>query len=166
MYDIKKEIQEITNKEIFMATHESFGHCLTEHLLNDKELRDKLYMMPRPRDEFDIVMATRFFSEEDALAKIQEGLEKSYKKIVNWRKDLMNPYLELQITFETPVGEGIVKNASFNKMLKVHGLRIILIAGDKLGRSFYIKTAYPMRSINDIDEIYEAIDEWQMKKKR
>ncbi len=165
MYDLEREIQEITDEKIFFAIHEAYGHCLAEHILTDKELSNKLYDMPKPKSYDDIVMATRFYSKESALNFIQSGMLREIDKVKQWRAKLMYPFLELSVTFKEPVGEGIIKNADHKKKVPVHGLRIILIVGDKMGRAFYIKTAYPIRVFEDIDNIYDAIDEWQEKKK-
>lgn len=164
MYNIEREIQLITEREDFLAVHEAKGHCLTEHLLSDKELRQKLYKMPRPRTEEDIVMATRFFSEKQALLDIQKTLENRKEEIIEWRKYLLNPYHEIQEILKEPVGEGIVKNADFNHLIPVHGLRIVLVKGDSLGRAFYIKTAYPNCVFQDVDEAYFAMDNWEKQK--
>lgn len=162
MYNIDREIELITNLDDFFAVHESKGHCLTAHVVPEKkELIYKLNKMPRAKDTGDIVMSTRFFSIAQALKAIQEALECFKEDIVAWRKHLDNPYFEIQYTSDTFTGEGICKGACYNDLISVHGLRVVLIKGDSLGRTFYIKTAYPNCAFEDVDYVYEAMDKWQ-----
>lgn len=166
MFNIKKEIEEITQREIFMAIHEQKGHCLTEHLLDNRELREKLWEKKKMNHSEEITMATRFFSEDSALTLIQELLHRHIDDIIKWRKMLDYPYLEIQETFSESTGEGIAKGTDYDRLIEVHGLRIVLIAGDSIGRAFYIKTAYPINVFEDNDEIFDAMDEWQEQKRK
>lgn len=163
MFNIEREIEEILDENLFLTYHEHKGHCLTEHLLSDKDLRQKLWNMPKPADENDIVMATRFYSREQALKAIYEALSAHVDEIREWRKNLLYPYLEISHTDTKPTGEGICKNTDKN-LIAVHGTRVILIANDNEGRAFYIRTAYPVRTYDDVDVIYDAMDEWQERK--
>lgn len=162
MYNIDREIELITNLDDFLAVHESKGHCLTEHVIPDnKELIYKLHKMSRSEDVGDIVMSTRFFSTTQALKIIQEALSCFKEDIVTWRKHLNNPYCEIQYSSDEFTGEGICKGTCYNDLIPVHGLRVVLIKGDSLGRAFYIKTAYPNCAFEDVDCVYDAMDKWQ-----
>lgn len=165
MFNVDNEIKMITDEEDFICVHEAMGHCLTGHLLNDRELRQKLYGMPKPRDLDEIIMATRFFSKEQALHDIRQALAENREQIISWRKHLDNPFCEIQCTFSKETGEGICKNTDFQERIPVHGIRVILIRGDSLGRAFYIKTAYPNCTFEDVDVVYDAIGRWQEKRK-
>lgn len=165
MYNIHREITEILDATIFKASHELKGHSLFEHTKSDKDLIRKLSGMRRG-SEYDIVLASRFFDERQARQSIYDLLLQSEETIVKWRKTLDNPVLEIYGEFENPVGEGIAKNTDYETKFLLHGLRIILVAGDSIGRAFYIKTAYPVNNIDDSDVIYDAMDEWIEKNKK
>lgn len=163
MYNITKEIEEILDPLIFNASHELKGHCLFEHVISDRDLRLKLKYMKKAQYG-EIVIASRFFSKEQARKAIYTLLKKNENAIIAWRKELNEPYLEIEGNFKEAVGEGIAKNTDFSNLFSLHRLRIVLVKGDSIGRAFYIKTAYPTNSISDNDAIYDAMDDWTDKK--
>lgn len=163
---IEEFIKEILDKERFNICHELYGHCLAEHLLELPELQTKLWDMPKATDRNPIVAATRFFSEECARSMICETLLENIDDIVQWRKNLYTNILTIEKEFENLTGEGIIKNADWNRLIPMHKLIIVLANGDSIGQPFYIKTAYPSRSFDDNDACYDAIDEFQAKKRR
>ena len=162
MYNIEKEIQEILDPLIFNASHELKGHCLFEHVISDRDLLLKLKWMRKAQGN-EIVLASRFFSAEQARKAIYMLLNKNKMAIEQWRKTLDVPYLEIQGNFREAVGEGIAKNTDFSNKIPLHRLRVVLVKGDSIGRASYIKTAYPTNSITDNDVIYEAMDDWKKK---
>lgn len=163
--NIEREIEEILDKDLFLAYHEAKGHCLTEHCIDTKTLKQRLWDMPKPKFSDDIVAATRFFDENSALIAIHDTLINHISDIIKWRKMLDYPYLEITHEFTTPIGEGLCKNTD-KSLIPMHCIRVILINNDKNGRAFYIKTAYPTYSMDDIDIIYEKMDDFENKRKR
>lgn len=164
MYNIAREIDEILDPIIFDASHELKGHCLFEHVISDRDLKLKLKYM-RKAQYGEIVIASRFFSKEQARKVIYMLLKKNESAIITWRKELDEPYLEIEGNFREAIEEGIAKNTDFNNLFPLHRLRVVLVKGDSIGRAFYIKTAYPVNSISDNEAIYNAMDNWAEKKK-
>ena len=165
MFNIEKEIEEILDISIFIPTHELKGHCLSEHLLSDKDLQQKLRWM-KAKNSDDITLASRFFSQEQALSAIYKLLVRNKEAIRKWRNTLDEPVLEIQGDFTEAGGEGLAKHTDCKTFFTLHGLRIVVIAGDSIGRAFYIKTAYPVNTFEDNDSIYDAMDEyWESQRK-
>lgn len=165
MYDIHREIMEITDADIFKASHELKGHCLFEHTKSDRDLIRKLSGMHRG-NEYDIVLASRFFNEEQARRSIYNLLLRNEESIISRRKNLNSPVFEIYGEFENPVGEGIARNTDYSRKFMLHGLRAVPVMGDSIGRAFYIKTAYPVNAMDDNDSIYDAMDEWMEQKNK
>ena len=117
MYNITQEIEEILDPVIFDASHELKGHCLFEHVISDRDLRLKLKYMRRAQYG-EIVIASRFFSKEQARKVIYMLLKKNESAIITWRKELDEPYLEIEGNFREAIGEGITKNTDFNNLFR------------------------------------------------
>lgn len=166
MREIEDFIKEtVLDETQFNICHELHGHCLTEHILDLKDLQTKLWNMPKPTADEPIVAALRFLSKEIALKTISETLLKNVDEIINWRKKLLLPELVVIADFEEAIGDAIVKDADRGKPIPMHRCRIVLYNGDRFGQPFYIKTAYPSRTPDDIDACYDAMEEWEEKKK-
>ena len=166
MREIEDFIKEtVLDETQFNICHELHGHCLTEHILDLKDLQTKLWNMPKPTADEPIVAASRFLSKEIALKTISETLLKNVDEIINWRKKLLLPELVVIADFEEAIGDAIVKDADRGKPIPMHRCRIVLYNGDLFGQPFYIKTAYPSRTPDDIDACYDAMEEWEEKKK-
>lgn len=157
MFNIHQEIMDVLDRNIFMYAHEETGHTLTDHVVS------KFYLIERIRNKSyspdGITMVTSFYSEEDALVLINEALLLEENKITEWRKHLDSSFLELNVNLHKVTGFGPCKEMRYKEMILVHGVRIVLVQNDKEGRSFAIKTAYPVYVFEDVDYILEKIEE-------
>lgn len=105
MREIEDFIKEtVLDETQFNICHELHGHCLTEHILDLKDLQTKLWNMPKPTADEPIVAASRFLSKEIALKTISETLLKNVDEIINWRKKLLLPELVVIADFEEAIG--------------------------------------------------------------
>ena len=162
---LEKFIKEsVLDETQFQICHELRGHCITKHIVDINVLQERVWNMPRPTVDEPIKVATRFLSEESARQLIYETLIENVKDIANWRSKLYTKDYEITKEFDIVTGEGIVKGADKNQLIPMHAVRIIICNGDYFGQPFYIKTAYPFRSFDDIDACYDAIDEFQARK--
>lgn len=163
---IKEQIESIRDPLLFTA-FQFEGHAIEEHVLSDDKLRWKLWKKKAPVDNDDIVMVTRFFSKESALNLIANALLKNLDEIVKWLLSDTNRVFVATATFEEPTGDGLTKNTDWTKTIPVHDVRVIIKKDFRIiSRSFSIITAYPQRSFEDVDVIYEAIDEYTSRKEK
>ena len=134
MREIKDFIKEtVLDETQFNIYHELHGHCLTEHILDLKDLQTKLWNMPKPTADEPIVAASRFLSKEIALKTISETLLKNVDEIINWRKKLLLPELVVIADFKEAIGDAIVKDADRDKPIPMHRCRIVLYNGGPFG---------------------------------
>lgn len=161
---ILSQIEDVKNKTLFDALH-CKGHALDKHILTDEELRQALWMKPRPVDVDDIVMVTRFCNEEIAREAIAIALQKNIKEIEKWLLSSAEADYVATATFEDAIGDGLAKNADWNKTIPIHGIRVVIRKDFScICNSFVVVTAYPCRTLDDVDVIYEAIDDFLAKK--
>ena len=161
---VEQQIRDIRDPILFLA-YQSEGHAIDRHVLNDDQLRRALWVKPRPKDNDDIVMVTRFQSKEKALEIIADTLQANVDEIVNWLSCDSEQDLAVMATYAEPTGDGLVKNTDWTKPIPVHAAMVVLRKNFRLvSRSFVIVTAYPLRSFNDVDAIYDAIDAFISKK--
>ena len=164
---LKEFIHEsILDRKQFDICHELYGHCLAEHVTDLLSLQNKLWDMPRATERNPIVVATRFFSEEEALQLLYDTLMDNIDHIQEWRRKLYLNETVIEKEFNEPVGEGIVKGADRSRLIPMHKITIVLSNGDSIGQPFYIKTAYPNRTFDDNDTCYDAIDEFQSRRRQ
>lgn len=159
-----EEIDDIRDSTLFKALYFK-GHALTKHVLTDEQLRQAIKMAPRPYNEDDIVMVTRFFDEESARRLIADALEKSIEEVEKWiLSDTDRDYVAM-VTFNEPTGDGLVKHTDWTKPIPVHGVCVVIRKdSSNICNHFGIVTAYPIRVFEDVDTIYDAIDEYISKK--
>ena len=69
-------------------------------------------------------------------------------------------YIEICVTFDAPIGDGIVKGTDWNKTFPMSNLRIVLKNSDIRGRLFEIITAYPVPGYDEVDQILDAMEEY------
>lgn len=163
MYNIEVEIEDILDEQMFLYFHESVGHTLTEHVVSHSDLIRKI--KTKTYSGSGITITSTFYSKRDALLIIHKAVSQKIDEIKAWRKRLLTDELILMVTLERETGYGVCKEANYSDKVKLHGVRVVLIANDKNGRAFAIKTAYPVAVFEDIDEINDKIDDYQSKKK-
>lgn len=158
---IMQEIEDIRDPILFNALHWR-GHALQRHLLSNEEMRERIKERPPVKEDDEIIMITRFFALKEALDLTAKTLEENIEKITEWVNADCENELQVISSFSFITGDGLVKNADWNRFLPVHGVCVVLNRRyDAFGRSFVIKTSYPIRVHEDIDDICDAIDEWK-----
>lgn len=132
-----------------------------KHILTDDEMRKALWEKPRPVDIDDIVMVTRFLSEDNAIQLIADTLSANISDIESWLLSDTDKDYVAYATFDHITGDGLVKNTDWTKPIPVHGVHVIIRKDFKdIYKSFNIVTAYPIRTMYDVDDIYDAIEEY------
>lgn len=158
--------ESLTDENQFNVCHELYGHCLAEHTLSLPELQNKLWDSPKATISNPIVAASRFYSANAARKIIHQTLIENVDSILQWRKKLYLNILVIEKDFSDSIGEAIIKGADRNTLIPFHRLTLVLCNGDQIGQPFFIKIAYPAQNFDDIDNCYDAIDEFQEKRKR
>lgn len=162
---IQQQINDIRDDVMFDAYHKYDGHAIDRHVMNNDELRKALWAKPRPVNIDDIVMVTRFESKAKALEIIAETLQMNIDSIEKWLLSNSEEDLVATATYEEATGDGYAKNTDWSKTIPVHSVRVVIRKNFKLiSRSFVIVTAYPTRSFDDVDAIYDAIDDFISRK--
>lgn len=92
--------------------------------------------------------------------QLQRQLLIRNKEIESWLKNWNGMEFAFQETLSEITGEGIAYNGDWRQPVPVHGIRIVLTVGGGYN-PFTIKTAYPINSFDDNDDILDAIYEYQ-----
>lgn len=161
---IRSQINDIRDKTLFNALHFK-GHALHRHILSNEELQCALNRKRHPIDIDDIVMVTRFFNEDHAIQLIADTLQNNSNEIEKWLlSDTECDYVAYAF-FDDATGEGLAKNTGIDNIIQVHGTCVVIRKDfSSICKSFVIVTAYPTRTPDDVDVIYEAIDEYISRK--
>lgn len=163
---IEQQIEDIRNPLLFLA-YQCEGHAIDRHVLDDRQLLRAIYAKRKPQDVDDIVMVTRFKSKESALNLIADTLLHNIDAIEKWLLSSSENAYEATCTYTEATGDGLAKNTDWSKPIPVHGVRVVILKNFRLiSRSFIVVTAYPQGTCDDIDAIYERIDDYISKKNK
>lgn len=162
---LQQEIEEICDKALFYTYHSSSLN--EQHILVDTNaLRQKLRLLPVYGDE--MCMYSRFFGcADDVLPLIQTCIQGNLQYLEKWNS--CNTALVLHTDFPEPIGTGIVKGTDWNTLFQMSRIRVIMEKSKTPERSFRIVTAYPVPNMNEMNEIWDAMDAFsvqQVKKSR
>lgn len=70
--------------------------------------------------------------------------------------------LEICAFYDHPIGDGVVKGTDWNHLFALSGICIVLQLSDRKDHFFEITTAYPIPDFDEVDEILDAMDEYQI----
>jgi len=79
-------------------------------------------------------------------------------EIKNWIKKDVEAYIELSISSELITGEGIAFHTDWKNIFSVHSV-VVVLHRDR-NNLFYVKTAYPIAGFDDVDDILDAMEEY------
>lgn len=154
---VKEVIDQVHNDELYFSIHEAKGHAIKEHVIEREELIPRMFKMHKPA-EGNIKMSTRFLSKENALYWIRRTVASNFKQIEKWIHEDVDAYLELNLSSELVTGEGIAFYTDWNHIFSVHGI-VVVLHRDR-NNLFYVKTAYPVAAFDDVDDILDAMEEY------
>lgn len=164
---ILQQINDLKDPVLFSALHWR-GHALRNHILTDEEMREAIRNKKSSRSSCgDIVMISRFFNEAEASELIIRVLENSLNALESWLLSDCDDYGVFEMSFDFPTGDGLVFNTNWKNFFTLHGVCVVLSKKRTMpGQSFIVKTAYPICSFEDVDPIYDAIDDFVSKRSR
>lgn len=166
MTQLEREIRELSIPELFQAYHPNSHVFIRHYGISKKDLINRIRKIPYKKDE--IACASKFLiSEENDRDKqkisemVSQCLLKHQKGIEKWIKTDPFHAFEICEKFPQPIGEGIVKGTDWNVMFPMSNLRIVLKNSDIKGRLFQVMTAYPVPGYDEVDDILDAMEEWE-----
>ena len=149
-----QEIEEIQDKALFY-TYLSFNLDEQHIFVDSNALRQKLRMLPVYGDE--MCMYSHFFGcTDDVLPLIQTCVQENLQYLGKWNP--CHTALVLHSDFPKPIGTGIVKGTDWNTLFPMSRIRVILQKSKIPGRAFRIATAYPVPNVEEMNEIWDAMD--------
>ena len=81
---------------------------------------------------------------------------------MDWGKRDPFHALEICAFYDHPIGDGVVKGTDWNHLFALSGICIVLQLSDRKDHFFEITTAYPIPDFDEVDEILDAMDEYQI----
>ena len=159
---IEKEIEEIRTPELFLAYHPN-SHVFSRHYyVTQEELQQrtcKLHFHPG-----EIICMSRFTeaTKSEVTSLIADGLSLHIQEIMDWGKRDPFHALEICAFYDHPIGDGVVKGTDWNHLFALSGICIVLQLSDRKDHFFEITTAYPIPDFDEVDEILDAMDEYQI----
>lgn len=159
---IEKEIEEIRTPELFLAYHPN-SHVFSRHYyVTQEELQQrtcKLHFHPG-----EIICMSRFTeaTKSEVTSLIADGLSLHIQEIMDWGKRDPFHALEICAFYDHPIGDGVVKGTDWNHLFALSGICIVLQLSDRKDHFFEITTAYPIPNFDEVDEILDAMDEYQI----
>lgn len=158
---VKEILNQIEDDDLYMALHEAKGHALSEHVILREDLPGKLLSTPKPKNPYDMKLATRFFSKEEALIFIRKALRNHQEEIEHWVSSDVETFLRIEEMFEGITGEGIAYHTDWKNRFQLHGVLVLLHRCPE--HLFYVKTAYPYAAFDDVDPILDAMEAYERK---
>lgn len=151
-----RELDEILEKELFHAYNSS--HMEERHIfINDNEMRHRLKKMDSV--DGDICMVSKFdCNTEQILPVIHSCISKNLKELQKWNPN--REFLLLHLDQPEPIGHGFVKGTDLRNSFFMSRIRVILAESDIKGRLFSVITAYPVPNLDEIDDIWDNIDQF------
>lgn len=134
-----REIEELQVKELFRAYNPD--HMERKHILvTDGDLLQRLCRIKIEKDEIIL---------------------KNTRDIEKWNP--LKTDLVLHMPLGKVIGYGYVQRTDTTRPFKMSAIRIILSASPVKGRLLAVRTAYPVPDSDEIDEVWEAKDEYEDK---
>lgn len=157
-----REIDDLGNKELFRAYHPA--HMEERHIyIDDNGLRQRLKNIPFTENE--LCLFSRFYGKtEKVLPMIQKCIRQNIGALEKW--DPYQTALVLHADFPEPIGTGLVKGTDWNVPFPMSRIRVVLENADIRGRLFKVVTAYPVPDMDEIDDIWDAIDTFSIEQRR
>nr|WP_303181814.1 RNase A-like domain-containing protein [Lachnoclostridium phocaeense] len=163
---LMREIEDVAIPELLLAYHGERQHMLTRHMdVSLIELRNRLRHIHVEKDE--IMKASRFLSNSlaEVCTYVHTCLLQNQAKVEKWMRTGRLGKLDISCTFDHPVGECIALNTNWKDTFQESQLVVVLGESDIPGRIFQILTAYPEATPDEIDLIYDAMDQWLLHRK-
>lgn len=156
-----REIEELQVKELFRAYNPD--HMERKHihiLVTDGDLLQRLCRIKIEKDE--IILCTKFSEPlDEVLNLIHDCILKNTRDIEKWNP--LKTDLVLHMPLGKVIGYGYVQRTDTTRPFKMSAIRIILSASPVKGRLLAVRTAYPVPDSDEIDEVWEAKDEYEDK---
>lgn len=164
---IRKEIEDTRRQELFLAYH-GYNHALSRHLdISHAEMKQRIKKKVFKKEE--IVSVTKF-SNNTTLDQLSEMiytcLLNNLDSITTWVQNGCCKTEEYVFEFPYPIGEGIVMGTNWNQLFPMSKINVVLEESTVKGRYFHILSAYPLPNIDEVDQIWNAKDEWQERRIR
>ena len=141
--------------------YNSNSHLFSRHMANisDEELKARLRKIQNVSD--DLIPYSRFYgSEDEVIGLVLECIGENLEEIDAFFNDNAKAELEIIKDYNHSVGEGYVKNTSWDEKFQMNRVLVVLVKTESINNPFAIKTAYPAFATDQVDAIWEAIDEW------
>lgn len=124
---------------------------------------DLLQRLCRIKIEKDEIILCTKFSEplDEVLNLIHDCILKNTRDIEKWNP--LKTDLVLHMPLGKVIGYGYVQRTDTTRPFKMSAIRIILSASPVKGRLLAVRTAYPVPDSDEIDEVWEAKDEYEDK---
>lgn len=152
------EISEILVSELFKSNH-NYEHILERHVaISDDGLERRLKKLDNSVNELKIM--SRFLDEKTMINSIYACLLNNIEDIAKWIIEEKENGFFKEFIYDFPyvIGEGMVKGIKDKILIKMRRICIILKEGYN-GNMFSVQTAYPEISFDDIDEVWDMIEE-------
>ncbi len=166
MGQIKREMEEILNVYLFRTYNPvGYEHIAERHMeINLKDLQKRLSKIPF--DKYgDIQSMSRFLkgmSMEQVCTMIYGCMSANEKNIRTFLSgNTVGKARDYYMDFPHPIGEGIVKGTDECSFFEMSRLCVIVGHSDNDERKMEIISAYPVFAYDEIDDVIDAVEEWQ-----
>ena len=155
-----REIEELNTVELYRAYHNSV-HMEKYHVrIDDNWLRNRLFQGPAVPDE--LIISSKFtIPMQEIVDGIYACIMKNIKDLENW--NVYREDLALSIPLGKVIGYGFVQRTDTTHPFQMSAIRVILSAPVRRGRLFYVKTAYPVPDMDEVDEVWDAKEAYEEK---
>lgn len=155
-----REIEELKTVELYRAYHDA-PHMEKYHVkIDDNWLRNRLFQGPAVPNE--LIISSKFtIPMHEIVDDIHACIMKNLKDLDNW--NVYREDLALSIPLGKVIGYGFVQRTDTTHPFQMSAIRVILSAPVRRGRLFYVKTAYPVPDMDEVDEVWDAKEAYEEK---
>lgn len=155
-----KWFESISTPDFFKCNNQ-YSHLFDRHLSTVTDIYLKTRLKYAEDEEGNIVSRTRFKDgETKIIERIIECIKENLEEIDKFANTNSDGKLNLVKDYTEPIGEGFVKNANPDTLFQTSRLEVVMIKTEKYDIPFKIITAFPTFSIDEVDDVWDAIDEW------
>lgn len=139
-------------------------HIYSRHIgISDMQMQDRLRHIPFQRDE--IIASSRFYNECTAIMATCACLWLHENELLEYLANDRQEMLHISRDFKCTIGESFVKETNWEQIFPMSRVIVVVAKTEDKHNPLKIITAYPIFTMDEVDTVWDAIDDWLAKKR-
>ena len=140
-------------------------HIYSRHIdISDMQMKDRLRHIPFQRDE--IIASSRFHDECAAIMATCACLRLHENELLEYLASDRQEMFHMSRDFKYTIGESFVKETNWEQMFPMSRVIVVVAKTEDKQNPLKIITAYPIFTMDEVDGVWDAIDDWLKKREK